>query len=521
MTIAGRPDDQILADGLMETLASSLTTLEQFERGLRVVPASEVRRERIESARQARQSFGATLAISGSLQREGDALRLTFNLIDSVQLVQLASRTIDLPAGENHRGLQQMVAATVASLLDLQLQPEASQAMTAGGSAEPGAYQQFARGRGYLQRFDRGADHVDLAIDAFAQAIKSDPKFALAYAAAAESYWRKYESSRLPVWLDRAEEHAEHALAINPRLPAIHVVLAMIARGRGRYEEAAVMAQRAVSLDPVAADGYRELGRAYEAIDRGVDAEATYRRAIAARPDDWLAYNTLGSFLLARRRWAEAETAFKQAIALTPDNTRAHNNLGATYYSMGRPDDAAAAWEHSSAIRPTSAAASNLGHLLLPARPLQPRPRATTSAQSRSRRAAIGCGEISAPRCIGRRASATRRRPRIGGRSSLRSRSGRSIRGSRRCLRSSLTRIQWSAAVRRRAMRQRPSSASARRMRTRSSTSPAPTNRSAIARRRSSGCRKRWRRDIRVSWWRSRRAWARCVTRRDSPRAGH
>ncbi len=358
---AGLTDDQILADGLMETMASSLTTIEQFERGLRVVPPSEIRRERIESARQARQAFGATLAISGSLRREGDALKLTFHLIDTAQIVQLASRTIELPAGENQGGLQQLVAATVAGLLDLQLRPEASRAMTAGGSNQPGAYLQFARGRGYLQRFDRGVDHVDLAIDAFGQAIKADPKFALAYAALAESYWRKYEISRQPVWLDRAEEHAEQALAINPRLPTIHVVLAMIARGRGRYEEAAVMAGRAVSLDPVAADGYRELGRAYEAVDRSVDAEATYRRAVAARPDDWLAYNTLGSFLLARRRWSEAESAFKRAIELTPDNTRVHNNLGAAYYSMGRPDDAAAEWERSSEIRPTSAAASNLG----------------------------------------------------------------------------------------------------------------------------------------------------------------
>ena len=228
----GLTDDQILADGLMETMASSLTTIEQFERGLRVVPPSEIRRERIESARQARQAFGATLAISGSLRREGDALKLTFHLIDTAQIVQLASRTIELPAGENQGGLQQLVAATVAGLLDLQLRPEASRAMTAGGSNQPGAYLQFARGRGYLQRFDRGVDHVDLAIDAFGQAIKADPKFALAYAALAESYWRKYEISRQPVWLDRAEEHAEQALAINPRLPTIHVVLAMIARGR-------------------------------------------------------------------------------------------------------------------------------------------------------------------------------------------------------------------------------------------------------------------------------------------------
>lgn len=361
VTIAGRADDQIFADGLAETLASSLTTLERFEQGLRVVPMTEVRRERIESAKEARQAFGTTLAISGSLQREGEALRLTFNLIDSVQLVQLASRTIDLPAGENHRDLQELVAATVANLLDLQLDPEAKRAMTAGGSSAAGAYQQLARGRGYLQRFDRGADHVDLAIDAFGQAIKADAKFALAYAAAGEAYWRKYEISRQAVWLDRAEEHAEQALSINNRVSAIHVVLAMIARARGRYEEAVVTAERAVSLDPVASDGYRELGRAYEALERFTDAEATYRRAIAVRPDDWLAYNTLGSFLLARRRWAESEAAFTHVIRLTPDNTRAHNNLGAVYFGMGKPDQAAAEWERSSTIRPTYAAASNLG----------------------------------------------------------------------------------------------------------------------------------------------------------------
>ena len=38
----------------------------------------------------------------------------------------------------------------------------------------------------------------------------------------------------------------------------------MIARGRGRYEEAVAVAKRAVELDPISSDGYRELGRAYE-----------------------------------------------------------------------------------------------------------------------------------------------------------------------------------------------------------------------------------------------------------------
>ena len=141
----------------------------------------------------------------------------------------------------------------------------------------------------------------------------------------------------------------------------MHVTLAMVARGRGRYEEAIAVAQRAIELDPVSSEAYRELGRAQEAVNRFPDAEATYRKAIEARPDDWLAFNTLGSFFLARSRLAEAEAAYLRVIELTPDNTRGYNNLGVTYFRMQRPDDAARMWERSIAIRPGCAAASNLG----------------------------------------------------------------------------------------------------------------------------------------------------------------
>lgn len=360
VTLSSGPSDQALADGLVETLTSSLTMLERFENRLRVVPATEVRREGILSAKEARQAVGATLAISGSLRRDDNSLQLTLNLIDTGELVQLRSRAIDLPA-DQHRELQNLVAQAVAGLLDLELAPEARQAMTGGGSSVPGAYELLALGRGYLQRFDRGADNIDLSLDALTRAVAADPGFALAHASAGEAYWRKYELSRQAVWIDRAVQHAERALSINSRLAPIHVVLSMIARGRGRYEEAVAVAQRAVELDPVASDGYRELGRAYDALDRPGDAEATYRKAVASRPNDWLAYNMLGSFYYGKRRWPDAIAAFKQVIARTPDNTRGYNNLGAAYFGMGSPDEAAAMWERSMSMRPTFPAASNLG----------------------------------------------------------------------------------------------------------------------------------------------------------------
>jgi serine/threonine protein kinase/tetratricopeptide (TPR) repeat protein len=353
-------DDQVFADGLAETLASSLTQLERFQHTLRVVPSSEVRANRITNVKDARQAFGVTLAISGSIQRLPSTLRLTLNLVDAAQLVQIGSRTIDLSTSREVT-TQDTVIGAAAALLALELEPTAQQAMTAGGTAAPGAYELFVQGRGYLQRFDRGAENIDLAIDALGRAVAIDPRYALAHTALGEAYWRKYEVTKNASWIDRAVQHCETALAIDSRLAGVHGTLALIAEGRGRYEEAIAVSQRAIELDPVSSQAYRALGRAQESLAQFADAEATYRKAIAARPDDWQAYSTLGSFMLARGRLPEAESAYEHVIALTPDNTRGYNNLGVVYFRWKRPDDAARMWERSTAIRPTVTAASNLG----------------------------------------------------------------------------------------------------------------------------------------------------------------
>src|SRR4029453_6560519 len=128
------------------------------------------------------------------------------------------------------------------------------------------------------------------------------PRYALAHTALAEAFWRKYEINRDPKLIDQAVAHCEQALAIDSRLAPVHITLAVLGRGRGRYEEAIAVAQRAIELDPVSSEAFRELGRAQEAVNRLADAEATYRQAIAARPDDWKAYNTLGSFYMTKSR---------------------------------------------------------------------------------------------------------------------------------------------------------------------------------------------------------------------------
>ena len=358
------PTDEVLADGLLDTVTNSLTQLERFPRTLRVVPANEVRRERVLTAREARRTFGAFLAITGSIQRLPSAAglgRLTLNLIDAgaTQAFQVASQTIDLTSAAVS---QQAVMGAVASLLatQVQLPPEARRAMAAGGSEIANAYVQFNLGRGYLARFDR-PENIDRAIESLTGAVTSDPRYALAHAALGEACYRKYQVTLQATWLDRAVEHAERALAIDNRLPSVHITLAQLARGRGRFEQALTFAQTAVELDPLSSDGYRELAGASEKLNRDADAEAAYRTAVRARNNDWLSYNMLGSFLYNRGRHAEARAAFEREMELAPDNIKALNNLGATYSALQRREDAAALWTRSMEIRPNSTAASNLG----------------------------------------------------------------------------------------------------------------------------------------------------------------
>jgi TolB-like protein len=63
------PASQAFADGLIETITSKLSELEQFQQTLIVVPASDVRERGVTSVNTAQATFGVTLAISGSVQR--------------------------------------------------------------------------------------------------------------------------------------------------------------------------------------------------------------------------------------------------------------------------------------------------------------------------------------------------------------------------------------------------------------------------------------------------------------------
>jgi serine/threonine-protein kinase len=350
---------QPFGDGLVETLTTQLTQIGQLDGALQVVPASDVRREGIASARDAHRVFGVTRVITGSVQRSATRVRVTVNLVDANTLRQLNARSLDLEL-QDIGAMQDGVVREVAGLLGASLPPEARRVLTLGNTAVPSAYDFYLQARGYLQRYEQ-LESVEFAINLFQKAVEQDDGYALAHAGLGEAYWRKYQLTKDTRWVAAARDSCAAALRRADNLAPVYVTLGLVDAGTGRYVDAVNELKRAVTLEPSNGDAYRELAGAYQALGRTADAEATFKTAIGVRPTYWANYNALGSLYYRLSRYAEAEAQFKRVIALTPDNARAYGNLGGVYALTKRYDEAAAMLERSLAIKPNAQAASNLG----------------------------------------------------------------------------------------------------------------------------------------------------------------
>ena len=357
--VGGDPASQALCDGIVETLTGKLTELQQFEGGLMVVPASEVRAEAVESASRAAALFGVNLAVTGSMQQSGDGLRLTANLVDAKTLRQLRSATVDFSPASSE-AWQDGIVGRVVELLEIELNVKASEALSAGGTRKPRAYQHYLSGKGYLQRFDQEGN-ADAAIEMLQKAIEEDPDYAPALAELSEAYWQKYNETSNQEWAQKTIAAAEEAVRKNDRLAVTHVSLGEAYRRTGRLEEAIRELEAALELDPLDSEARSALARVYFDQGRLEEAEALHKQAIELQPRQWSAHNALGVFYTNCGRGEEAIESFEQAIALTPDNPMSYRNLAGALMREGRYDRARAMLQLSIEIEPSGYAYANLG----------------------------------------------------------------------------------------------------------------------------------------------------------------
>jgi serine/threonine-protein kinase len=357
--IGDDPENRAFADGLLETITSKLSQLEQFQDQYLVVPASETRSMDIQSASQARTAFDVNLVVTGSVQKLSEGIRVTINLIDAETLRQIDSIVIDETFIDNST-LQDNAVFNLANMLQIDVQPEARTVLTAGQTAVPGAYEYYLQGLGHLQRFDQ-LQEINTAIERFERALEEDSTYSLAYAALGDAYLYKYRRTDDTSWLETAIENIQKALELEDRLSPIYTTYGVLLIEMGEYEIANQQLEKALSLDPKNVEAYRARARAFMAQERSNEAEATYRKAIEMKPGFWAGYAELGVFYSQAGRFEEAAEQFSIVTELTPNNAAAYRNLGAVYYYLNRPEEALQAFNRSVEIEPNYGVYSNLG----------------------------------------------------------------------------------------------------------------------------------------------------------------
>ena len=353
--IAAEERDQAYCAGLTETVTTKLAGLPSLE-----VPSTSVVLERkVESAERARTELGATLVLQASWQHLGDDVRINLSLIDTRTAKQLRTDTITGGAKDLF-ALQDRVVSSAVDMLNLNLQPQQAQELTAHGTSVLDAYNFYIQGLGYWQRSDQ-PQNADNAIALFQRALKEDPSYALAQAGLGQSYFLKYDNTKQKQWIESAHRACERAISLDAKLAAGHVCLGTLYNSTGEYEKAVPEFRTAVEREPTSDDAYRGLALAYEQSGQFQAAEQTCQKAIDLRPSYWGNYNRLGRLYVSRGDYQKAVPMFQRVIELTPDNRWGYTNLGVAYYHLGRLDEATAIWRRTLEIRPDATAYSNLG----------------------------------------------------------------------------------------------------------------------------------------------------------------
>ena len=250
-------------------IAGAIITKVSQVKGLVVRPTSSVRRyvSQEADALQVAREQQVDAVLDGTLQHDGDRLRVSVNLLRTSDGASLWSDQFDLSSTEIF-GLQDKVARQVVERLHYRISAAEQKSIAKQSTVNLAAYDYYTKAMFYLA--DRGVFPAqrapsDRAIELFRKAIELDPSYALAhtqlgYAYAHNAIW--FEDN--PALLESAKRELQIAEELDPQLAEIYVARSTIfwSQHEGyKFEEAIRELRHAQQIDPNA--GHFELAELY------------------------------------------------------------------------------------------------------------------------------------------------------------------------------------------------------------------------------------------------------------------
>jgi adenylate cyclase len=333
-------DQEYFCDGMTEDLINRLSNIRDLK-----VPARTsafMFKGKTPDMKEVGEKLNVRTALEGSIQKSGDRLRITAQLINIADGYHLWSERYERELKDVF-AIQDEIASAIVEALRLTLTSQEKERMSGPViTRNLEAYNLYLQGRYFWNK--RGTDDVKKAIDHFNRAIALDPSFALAYSGLADSYFvilpsrgRKGEDVLL-----KGKDAALRALALDGSLAEAHASLASVHAYEWDYAEAEKEFRRAIELDPNYPTGHHWYANLLASMGRMDESMAEMKRALELDPLSLIIHAALTWLYLDRREYDQALGLARKMVELDPDFLYSRHMLGMSYRVKGMLEEAIA-----------------------------------------------------------------------------------------------------------------------------------------------------------------------------------
>ncbi|MBM4348409.1 MAG: tetratricopeptide repeat protein [Deltaproteobacteria bacterium] len=340
--MSGDPKEDYLSDGLTEQIITSLSTFHK----LFVIARNStfVYKGKPVKIQKVAEDLGVRYVMEGGMQKSGDRVRITAQLVDAITGRHVWSEHYDREFKDIF-ALQDEITIKIMQAMKVELtEGEQARHWAKRGTKNLKASVLNYQGIGYLWRGTKQDNET--ARHLFEEAIGLDPKFVWLYInLGLTHFWdaRNGWSESPANSLRKAHELAQKALAMDDSLDLGHSLLGAIYLIMRQHDKAIAEGERAVALNPNGALAFIWLAGIVGVSCRWEDSITYAKQSMRLDPfPSPISYHVLGRAYFMIEKYAEAIIVLEKAVQLSPDFLPGHIFLAACYSAMGRDAEAAA-----------------------------------------------------------------------------------------------------------------------------------------------------------------------------------
>jgi adenylate cyclase len=337
--MSGDPDQEYFADGIAEDVLTTLSKIEELMVIARY--SSFVFKGQTRDIREIGRILGARYVLEGSVRKVGNRVRLTAQLIDSLDGSHVWADRFD-GGLDDVFDLQDRITQDIVAALEVRLTLGEQARVWRKRSGSPLVYEYFLKGRNLYLNFARHT-HAQ-ARDQLERALEINPDFTpalvqLGYTLTDQARFG-WEGNRAATY-EAALNCATRALAANPSCGEAYTIIGYVRTFQRRHDEAVTAGEKAIALSPSGTDAYHMAGMYHGYAGNFREAalyeEQSQRLSPVARNeslvDEARARFHLGDFIAAR------DIALR-VLKEKPRWLTAHSTLVAALWNLGKEEEA-------------------------------------------------------------------------------------------------------------------------------------------------------------------------------------